>query len=109
MSVIMQIRSESKELMMLVDCNIDLWSPNDPGQRPDLKALSEDYLSVLNQTGMCQQNFEPTRYQSNVNPSLLDHILTGNPQKIDAVKTRLSIIADHFIVKCQYHAKVLQV
>ena len=94
---------------MLGDVNIDLWAPNDPGQRPEIKALSEEYLSVLTQTAMCQQNFQPTRYHSHANPSLLDHIFASHPQKIDGVETKKNIIADHCTVRCLYHAKDLKI
>ena len=85
LSVITKIRADNKELIMLGDVNIDLWAPNDPGQRPEIKALSEEYLSVLNQTAMC------------------------HPQKIDGVETKKNIIADHCTVRCQYHAKDLKI
>ena len=108
LGVISQLVNEGREILLIGDINIDLWPPNNPGHRKDIKALHELYTSVINQLGLCQQNFKPTRYQSNASPSLLDHVFCSHPQKINSVETKLSIIADHCLVKCQYHARTLR-
>ena len=91
------------------DLNIDLWPPNHPSQRQDIKRLSAEYLSILNQQDMCQVNFKPTRVRQNNNPSLIDHYFASNIGKADSVETKPTLIADHHIVKCQYHTQVLRV
>ena len=93
--------------LLIGDINIDLWPPNDPAQRKDIKQLYEEYRSVMNELGMSQANFKPTRFQSGSNPSLLDHIFVSHPQKLDAVETKINIIADHCLVSAQYHSKML--
>ena len=100
--------NEGRETLLIGDVNIDLWPPNNPGQRSDIKALYELYTSVMNKLSMCQQNFKPTRFQSNTSPSLLDHVFSTHPQKINSVETRMSIIADHCLIKIQYHARTLR-
>ena len=108
MEIIARVISEGRETVIIGDINIDLWPPNNPGQRQDIKGLHELYTSVMNRLGMCQQNFKPTRYQSNANPSLLDHAFSSHPQKINSVTTKLSIIADHCLVTFQYHSRTLR-
>ena len=108
MGVISSLRQSNNEVICMGDLNIDLWPPNDPSQRPDLKKLSAEYLSVMNQEGMCQVNFKPTRVRLNTNPSLIDHFFASHIGKIDSVETKATIIADHHLVKCQYHSQVLR-
>ena len=108
LGVISDLRQLNNEVICMGDLNIDLWPPNDPGQRPDIKKLSAEYLSVMNQQGMCQVNFKPTRIRLNSNPSLIDHYFASNIGKIDSVETKATIIADHHLVKCQYHSQVLR-
>ena len=108
LETINKIIKDGKETLLIGDLNIDLWPANNPGQRKDIKALFELYQSVINQLGLCQLNYKPTRFQSNANPSLLDHMFASHPQMINSVETKLSIIADHCVIKCQYHSSTLR-
>ena len=58
---------------------------------------------------MCQVNSKPTWIRHNTNPFLIDHIFASNIGKIDSVETKPTIVADHHIVKCQYHSQLLKV
>ena len=93
--------------MVIGDLNLDLWPPNDAYRGNDIKKLLERYTSVMDECSMSQQNFKPTRYRSNVNPSLIDHYFSSHPQKIDRVKTIPCLVADHCIVKAWYHSTAL--
>ena len=95
MKIIINLRNENKDVVCIGDLNIDLWPPNDPGHRQDIKRLSEIYMSVMNDMGMCQMTYKPTRHRVGCNLSLLE--------------TKPSIIAYHSLINCQYHPKILQV
>ena len=84
--MIKSLRDNGAETMLIGVINIDLWPPNDPAQRKDIKQLYQEYRSVMNKLGMSQGNFKPTRFQSGSNPSLLDHIFVSLPYKLDAVE-----------------------
>ena len=64
------------------------------------------YNSVMNKKGMCQSNFQPTRFRNN---SLINHIFVSHPHKLDSVETKPCIIADHHHIKAQYHCKPLAI
>ena len=43
-NVIMHLRLTNHGVILLGDLNIDLWAPNDSGQRADIKTLSKEYM-----------------------------------------------------------------
>ena len=109
MDLLRQFSSNNDELLLIGDINIDLWPPNDPSNRKDIKQIYNEYRSVMNELGICQLNFKPTRFRNHCSPSLLDHMFANHPQHVDSVETKLSVIADHCIISMQYHIKPLKI
>ena len=52
LSVSKSLRDNGAETMLIGDINIDIWPPNDPAQRKDIKHLYAEYKSVMNELGM---------------------------------------------------------
>ena len=83
------------------DINIDRHEPNDPEARPDIKNLIpilKDFQSKFNITLV---NHEPTRYRHGQRPSLLDLILTTNPQNITDIVNVPNFCSEHMGVLCK--------
>ena len=108
LEVVKELRDNNKQVVLNGDINIDLLDKNDPNSKYNLRKLTEKYKEVIDDTGLCQMNFKPTRFQANSEPSLLDHYFTSNPNKMDNIETKTSIIADHKYIKANYHCKILK-
>ena len=91
--------------MVIGDLNVDQWQDNEPLMRPEIKALQPVFDSIVITNGLKRMNNKPTRFSSFQKPSLLDVILSSDPQsisKVDNVKTGLS---DHDGLICQINCK----
>ena len=106
--VIKDLRASDQQLLLIGDLNIDLLEVNDPLSRYNIRKLTRIYKSVIDDTGLCQLNFKPTRFRARSNPSLLDHYFASHPNRTNSIETKQSIIADHWMVKLNYHYKVLE-
>ena len=107
MSKVEPIPSKNNSILIGGDINVDLYPPNNPTRRHIIKKLTDIYNDVINLSNLCQMNFEPTRYQGQ-SKSLLDHYFTNSPDRVDAVQSLPSHIADHWLVKLQFHVDILQ-
>ena len=97
--------SNGTPLLFVGDLNIDQLPENDPLSRYDVKKLDEIFTEMKQITLSEQMNFKPTRFQSGQNPSLLDLFVTNKSNQVTNVETLPSHIADHMIVKLQFHSR----
>ena len=51
MDLLRQFSSNNDKLLLIGDINIDLWPPNDPANRKDIKQIYNEYRSVLMNLG----------------------------------------------------------
>ena len=75
-----EVLKGSDHLLIIGDLNIDQWDPNLPLSLPNIKALQPVYKKMLAKHGLKRLNKEPTRYAPNNNSSLLDLVLSSNPE-----------------------------
>ena len=95
-----KVVNDGNELVLAGDINIDRHLPNNPCQRPELKALTpilEDMMASLN---LVQMNHKPTRHMIGQKSSLLDLILTSIPERILNVENFLNTLLEHEGVRC---------
>ena len=94
--------------MVAGDVNIDLFPENYPLSRRNVPLLTEIYNDHINRNNLSQLNFEPTRHWPGKKSTLIDHFMTNAPNMVDGVQTLKSHIADHSLVKLQFHSRVLK-
>ena len=63
----------------------------------DVKQLVPIYDDFLNNNNLTIVNHEMTRFETNAPASLLDHIITNEPNRVDYVETNPSLISDHIL------------
>ena len=83
------------------DINIDRYEPNDPESRPDLKNLIPILRDFQIQNKLILVNKEPTRYRHGQRPTLLDLILTTQPQNISEIANISNFCSEHMGVYCK--------
>jgi len=83
--------SRGKPLLLLGDMNIDLSSPNMPGVRR--------YQQLLTELSLHQLVHEPTHLSPR--PSILDHIITNQPDLQSTVRVLSDSLSDHQPVTCR--------
>ena len=99
--------SESRISLMLGDMNIDKSVNKDLHSRQDVKKLVPIYEDFLNNLNLTIVNHEMTRFEINAPPSLLNHIITKEPNRLDHKETKPSLISDLKILSCLLHHKEL--
>ena len=96
--IIEQVRDAgklSKHLLVAGDLNIDMSVDKDTVTGDDLKHLIPIYEEFLNKDGLAIMNTEKTRFQSNQDPSFVDHLVSNVPQNFDNIQTKKALISDH--------------
>ena len=107
--IMQQIESVSKlrhEIITATDSNIDLLDDTDMNSRFNICKLYNEFIQFLAINNLTLMNKDPTRYWPGQKPSLLDHIICNQPNKICNILTLGGIIADHEMVRCDYCHKV---
>ena len=62
----------------------------------------------MDETQMFQSYFKPNIYHGRCNSSVIDPVFVYQPNKVDNVEKKTSLIADHCLVKLTYHCKLLK-
>ena len=109
--------SENKEVVVLMDANIDYMKWNRPDLPPNdnsrkLQPLVDELFSRILPLGVSQVVQGPTRIGPNGKggqvASGLDHIYTNQPFKLTGIQAEYSGISDHKIIRASRHASELK-
>ena len=100
--------NDSRMSLIIGDINIDKSVNKDLHSRQDVKQLVPIYDDFLSNNNLTIVNHEMTRFETNAPPSLLDHIITNEPNRVDHVETNPSLMSDHKIISCLLHHKELK-
>ena len=65
--------------------------------------MTKSFEEFLEKNKLQIMNEELTRFESNVEPTCIDHIITNVPQRISKVQTTTNIVSDHETVTCKYN------
>ena len=103
--IVDKIRSTSDNMLLIGDYNIDQWKDNEPWLWPELRALQPilDYIMVNN--GLKIMNHKTTRHCVSQRSSLLDLILSSDPESIFNVKNIKTGLSDHDGLLCHINCK----
>ena len=96
---IKKARKINKNIIILMDSNIDL---HDQMNRADIKELKEIYNEMLLELNLTILNKENTRHRSGNVSSYLDHIICEDKGNIDNIKTIHSYFSDHDVIIANY-------
>ena len=72
---------EGKDIVTLMDDNINTLTNADFGNRAHIKDMKESFDNFINDNNIAVLNDEPTHFMSGVDPSCIDHITTNCPEK----------------------------
>ena len=99
---IAKAKKENEDIIIMMDTNIDtsVNSTRNTKYKPKMLKIFEDFLQNNNLQIL---NEEFTRFQSGVNPSCIDHIITNNPERMKRTQTITNVISDHETVVSEYH------
>ena len=93
-SMIVKTEMEDKELVLLGDFNVDLFS----------KRIPSNWLHRQNIFNLSQLVKHPTRVTKS-SATLIDHVYTNQPNHVKSVAVRNCSISDHYPVCISYHRK----
>ena len=99
--------SENKDIITMMDDNLNSLPSADFVGRGYLKDMIDHYESFLNSNNLVTMNKEATRFCSGVEPSCIDHVTTNCPDKIYNINTVKSIFSDHCCIVFNYKNKQL--
>ena len=95
-----KIRNKSDNLLFIGDLNLDQLTDNEHSLRPELCALQPIFDQITISQGIKRLNNTPTCHFPNHKSSLLDLILSSDPQAVSNIKNIESGLSDHDGVIC---------
>ena len=98
-------RKLADHMIVIGDINLDQRVENDPLLRPEVRALQPIYDKICCSNGLKRLKNAPTRHAANSKSSLLDLVLSTDPQNTINIRNIKTGIADHdgvvFEMKCK--------
>ena len=102
-----KLSREASNLVIMGDTNIDQLPENLPLDRPEIRALQPILERMMTKHDLKRMNSKPTRFFNSQKPSLLDLILSNEPQSISEVQNIKTGLADHDGVSCTLNCRGL--
>ena len=96
---------EKKEVIVAMDDNIDTDTNSNHNKKYKIKHLMDMLEQHKIDFEIFQHNDKLTRFQSNCQPSTLDHLYSNCPSKITDVQTIKTSFSDHCIISGIYNSK----
>ena len=93
LEMIKKALKENKDTMIIMDTNIDTSKKRAKNIRTPSK-MTRTFEEFLLRNKLQIMNEELTRFESNVEPTCIDHIITNIPQRISKVQTTTNIVID---------------
>ena len=103
--IVDKIRSKSDNMLLIGDYNIDQWKDNEPWLWPELRALQPILDHIMVNNGLKIMNHKTARHCVNQRSSLLDLILSSDPESISNVKSIKTGLSDHDGLLCHINCK----
>ena len=104
-----KLRNGSDNLLLIGDYNNDLWQENELWLWTELKALQPILDRIMLPNGLKCVNHKPTHHSANKRSSLIDLVLTTDPEALSNVKNIKTGLSDHDGLLCWINFHDIQI